>query len=146
MFSSGGSEASHLRLPEGAILLEEVADFPVMERIELDPEISGFSRSDKVQNLPATGSSSEVSGHQMARSEIVPASGISSELSAHQLAQSSSSSSVSVPPSIPDSLVLHWTLVDQVVIPPGFEDAFLGFSEAWTGGCEGRSAEEFVEQ
>ena len=62
----------------------------------------------------------------------MPGSGISSEPSAHQIAQSSSSSSVRVHPSIPDSLVLYWTLVDQAVIPPGFEDAFLGFSEAWT--------------
>ena len=37
VFSSGGSEASHLRLSEGAILLEEIADFLVMERIEPDP-------------------------------------------------------------------------------------------------------------
>ena len=62
----------------------------------------------------------------------MPVSGISSEVSAHQMAQSASSDAVTVPPSIPDSSVLCWTLVDQAVIPPGFEDAFLGFSEAWT--------------
>ena len=48
------------------------------------------------------------------------------------MTQSSSSSSVSVPPSIQDSLVFYWNLVDHAVIPPGFEDAFCGFSEAWT--------------
>ena len=111
VFSSGVSEASRVLLSEGAILrdgtqLEEIADFSMIEKIELHLEISGFSRREKVQNLPASGSSSEVSAHQMARSEIVSASGISSQLSAHQMAQPSSSSSVSVPPSIPDSWVL----------------------------------------
>ena len=62
----------------------------------------------------------------------MPGSGISSELSSHPMAQSAGSGSVSVPPSIPDSLVLYWTLVGQAVIPSGFEDAFMGFSEAWT--------------
>ena len=67
-------------------------EFPMVERIEHDPEFSRFSRSEKVQNLPASASSSEVSAHQMARSETVPASGISSKLSAHQMAQSASCS------------------------------------------------------
>ena len=62
----------------------------------------------------------------MARVELVPASGISSELSSHQMSQSASS------PSIHGLLALYWTLVDQSVIPPGFEDVFVGFSEAWT--------------
>ena len=98
---SSGVETESSRVSQ----FEEVAgDLPVVEKIVPDPEVSGFSRSEKVQNLPASGSSSEVSAHQMARSEIVPASGISSELSAHRIAQSASSSSVSVPPSIPNSL------------------------------------------
>ena len=58
----------------------------VIEKIVLAPEISSFSRDEKVQNLPASRSSSEVSAHQVARS--------------------ASSSSVTVLPSIADSLVL----------------------------------------
>ena len=49
VFSSKVSEASRERLSEGAFLLEEIADFPTIEKIEPDPQISGFSRSEKVQ-------------------------------------------------------------------------------------------------
>ena len=45
---------------------------------------SFFASPPRIQKMPASGISSELSAHQMARSEIVPASGISSELSAHQ--------------------------------------------------------------
>ena len=48
------------------------------------------------------------------------------------MTQPASSGSPSVSPSVPDSFPLYWTLVDQAVIPPGFEDIFMGFSEAWT--------------
>ena len=50
-------------------------------------EISGFSRSEKVQNLPASGSSSEVRAHQMARK--LRSAGFTpqkSELSSHRMA------------------------------------------------------------
>ena len=52
VFSSGCSEASRVRFSEGAILLEEIADFPMIEKIEPDPENSHFSQSEKIQNLP----------------------------------------------------------------------------------------------
>ena len=78
----------------------------MVENIVIDPGFSGLPRGEKVQNLPASGSSSE--------------------LSSHQLSQSASSHFTL------DTLALYWTLVDQSVIPPGFEDVFVGFLEAWT--------------
>ena len=54
---------------------------PLVEK-SFGQEIPGVPR---IQKMPASGISSELSAHQMARSEIVPASGISSELGAHQI-------------------------------------------------------------
>ena len=53
-------------------------------------------------------------------------------LARRKLAPGSSAypSSGDIPPVL-DSLQLYWTLVDQSIIPPGFEDVFVSFSEEW---------------
>ena len=93
-------------------IVAESAVFPMVERTVIDSGVSGFSRDEKVQNLPARRSSSELSAHQMAcgcpgASALEPMRACSS-----------------VNPPLP--------LVDQSVIPPGFEEAFMSFSVAWT--------------
>ena len=115
------------------------------ERIGADSGFSGILRDEKIQNFPATLISSELSTHQKAPDEKVqnlPAKLISSELRAHQMAPRCAGASALEPmgagssadplPRIPDSLLLYWTLVDQSVVPPGFEEAFASFSVEWS--------------
>ena len=118
-----------------------------------DSEVSGVSR---VQKLPASGSSSELSAQLMASGGKVQnftASLIPSELSAHQMPPSGvaphwrsrpthqltsavPSLAPLIPPLLDDALILYWTLVDQHVIPPGHEEAFKGFASAWIEAAE----------
>ena len=100
----------------------------------------------QLQKFPATLISSELSAHQkapggMKKVQNLPAKLISSELMAHQMAPRCAGASALEPmgagssadplPRIPDSLFLYWTLVDQSVVPPGFEEAFASFSVEW---------------
>ena len=39
-------------------------------------------------------------------------------------------------PSIPRALLLYWTLVDQGILPPDFEEDFMKFGEAWQEAAE----------
>ena len=113
----------------------------MLERIETE---SGFSGKEKFKTSPPV-ISSELSAHQKAPDEKVQnllAKLISSELSAHQMAPECESASALEPmgasssadplPRVPDSLLLYWTLVDQSVVPPGFEEAFACFSVQWS--------------
>ena len=76
-------------------IVAESTVFPMVERIEHDPEFSRFSRDEKVQKLPASRSSSELSAHQM-----VPA-GV---FRAFALELMGAGSSVNPLPYVPDSL------------------------------------------
>ena len=82
--------------------------------------------------MPASGISSKLSWHQMARSEKNAREWhfIRAELPSNGSVSKLRFSSVLL--SVPDSLALHWTQVDLAVIPPGFEDIFMDFSEART--------------
>ena len=42
------------------------------------------------------------------------------------------SSADPLPREFQDSLLLYWTLVDQSVVPPSFEEAFASFSVEWS--------------
>ena len=100
----------------------ECANFPMVERVETESGFSGNWRDGKVQNLLAKLISSELSAHQMAPECE----------SASALEPMGASSSADPLPRVPDSLLLYWTLVDQSVVPPGFEEAFACFSVQWS--------------
>ena len=76
---------------------------------------------EKVQNFPASLISSELSAHQMPPSAD-PGSALPNEkVESHP---------------IEDALAMLWTLVDQRVIPPGYEEAFRGFAASWVEAAE----------
>ena len=107
---------------KSAISSAVCANFPMVERIETESGFSGNWRDEKVQNLLAKLISSELSAHQMAPECE----------SASALEPMGASSSADPLPRVPDSLLLYWTLVDQSVVPHGFEEAFACFSVQWS--------------
>ena len=120
-FPGAGKRARGKRA-KSAVPSAECANFPMVERVETESGFSGNWRVGKVQNFPASLISSELSAHQMAPECS----------SASALEPMGASSSADPLPRVPDSLLLYWTLVDQSVVPPGFEEAFACFSVQWS--------------